>query len=866
MLSLLSGRRACGLALAMLFVAAPVVAQTDYAVAGRVLDADSDDGLGLASVAVWRVSARQGVEPSLATGAVTQADGTFRVPGLTRGRYYVVISFVGYVSQTVEPFRLNPDAPVADLGALRLLPDPSLLGEVNVGAEREQVEIQIDRNVYRVANDPMMQGSSMSEALETVPSVEVDVDGNVSLRGVSNVAILIDGRPAPVSGEFLGVYLQSLPAASIEQIEVIPNPSAKYEPEGMGGVINIVLKDEAELGFNGAITLGGDTQMGGNSSLLLSLGRGPLNLTATLGLRRNERDNAGDRFRINRAFDPITQLEQEDQNHSTRSSALAGLNADYRLNAKTRITSSARLSTRGSDQDDQSLTLLLDAEGTPGLNTVRTTDGTSNGLSGDLRLGLVHDFEGVSEEGDAPRERRGRGGRGGGRGGRGGGRGFGSGGGTVSLGSHALSADIRFNASGNDGTDAIREALVATDDLIRIQEATDSSNRNRLSAQVDYARPVGETRVETGYRGTMQRSTSSFVSATSLDGTTFTPDIDLANESTFDEQVHAAYLQLARQLGPFGVQMGLRGEVVRTTFDVSQGSFGKDYESLFPSAALAYELGERTVFRTSYSRRISRPSSRTLNPFPSVRDPLNISVGNPDLRPEYTDAIEVSAVRLTPWGSVSLTPYTRRTTDVVRRLQTLRDDGVTVSTYENFDTATSSGLEAVLSYQRGAMRASGSLEGFRVISDGTSVDTDLENDAFGWGGRASTTFQLGDRFGVGRTDLQISGRYRAPMDTEQGRIGARSSFDLALRQRLFSDRANLTLRARDPFGWSTFESLTDTPRLYQTFLRDSNRQQVALTFTYTFGESAESRLRRQRGGQDAGAGGDDGGDYEGLGY
>ena len=862
MTSLLSGRLAFGFALALLLSAAPAVAQTDYTIAGHVLDAESGEGLGLASVAVWRVSAREGVEPALATGAVTKADGTFSVPGLTRGRYYVVISFVGYVSETVEEFRLSPDATVADLGVLRLLPDPSLLGEVNVGAEREQVEIQIDRNVYRVANDPMMQGSSMSDALETVPSVEVDVDGNVSLRGVSNVAILIDGRPAPVSSEFLGVYLQSLPAASIEQIEVIPNPSAKYEPEGMGGVINIVMKDEAELGFNGALTLGGDTQMGANSSVLLSLGRGPLNLTATLGLRRSERDNAGDRFRINRAFDPITQLEQEDLDHSTRSSALAGLNGDYRLSPSTRITSSAQLSTRGSDQDDQSLTLLLDAEGTPGLNTVRTTNGASDGLSGDIRLGLVHDFEGISEEGAAP-ERRGRGGRGGG--GRGG-RGFGSGGGTVSLGSHALSADIRFNASSNEGTDVIREALVADDDLLRLQETIDSSNRNNLSAQVDYARPVGQMRVETGYRGTIQRSTSTFVSETSLDGTTFTPDVELANESSFDEQVHAAYLQLARQVGPVGVQAGLRGEIVRTTFEVSQGSFGKDYESLFPSAALAYELGERTVLRTSYSRRISRPRSRSLNPFPSVRDPLNISVGNPDLRPEYTDAIEVGAVRLTPWGSVSLSPYMRRTTDIVRRLQTLREDGVTVSTYENFDSATSSGVEAVLSYQGGSMRGSASLEGFRVISDGTSVDTDLENDAFGWGGRANTTFELGDRLGVGRTDLQISGRYRAPMDTEQGRIGARTSFDLALRQRLFNDRANLTIRARDPFGWSTFDSLTDTPRLYQTFQRDSDRQQVALTFTYTFGESAESRLRRQRGGEGAPEAADDGGDYEGLGY
>ncbi|MEO0559522.1 MAG: TonB-dependent receptor [Bacteroidota bacterium] len=858
--------RRLGLTLVLLMAAVPVQAQTDYAVAGRVLDAETGDGLGLASVAVWRVSARQGVEPSLTTGAVTQPDGTFRVPGLTRGRYYVVISFVGYESVTVDSLRLRPNTPIADLGTVSLLPDASSLGEVSVGAERERVEIQIDRNVYRVADDPLVQGGSMSDALETVPSVEVDVDGNVSLRGVSNVAILIDGRPAPVSREFLGVYLQSLPAATIEQIEVIPNPSAKYEPDGMGGVINIVLKDEAELGLNGALTLGGDTQMGANTTGLLSLGRGPLNLTATIGLRRNERDRAGDRFRINRAFDPITQLDQDDLNRSTRSSALVGLNADYRLNAKTRITSSAQLSARGSDQDEESLTLLLDAAGAPGLNTLSTTDGASAGWSGDLRLGVIHDFEGVSEEGEAPRRRRGRGDRGGGgRGGRGGGRGFG-GGGTVSLGSHSLAADIRVNASDNEGDDLIREQLAGAGDLLRLQQTTDTSDRTNLSAQIDYARPVGETRIETGYRGTVQRSTSVFASETSMDGTTFTPDVELANTSTFDEQVHAAYLQLARQLGPLGVQAGVRGEIVRTTFDVSQGSFGKDYESLFPSASLAYELGERTVLRTSYSRRISRPRSRTLNPFPSVRDPLNVSVGNPDLRPEYTDSVELSAVRLTPWGTVSVTPYMRRTTDVVRRLQTLRDDGVTVSTFENFDTATSSGLEAVVSYQGESMRGFASLEGFRVITDGTSVDTDLENDAFGWGGRANTTFQLGDRLGVGRTDLQISARYRAPMDTEQGRIGARAFVDLALRQRLFNDRANLTIRARDPFGWATFDSLTDTPRLFQTLERDLARRQLALTFTYTFGESAETRLRRQRGGQGAGAGGDDGGDFEGLDY
>ena len=859
--------RAFGLALLVALVSSTARAQADYAVAGRVVDAETGDALALASVAVWRVSARAGVEPSLATGAVTQSDGTFRVPGLRRGRYYAVVSFVGYTTQAVEGLRLRPDAPVADLGTVELAPDAAALGEVSVGAERDRVEVQIDRTVYRVADDPLVQGGSMSDALETIPSVEVDVDGNVALRGVSNVAVLIDGRPAPVSREFLGVYLQSLPAATVDQIEVIPNPSAKYDPQGMGGVINIVLKKDAELGINGALTLGGDTQLGANTTGLLAIGRGTLNLTATVGLRRNERDSGSDRFRINRALDPVTQLEQEDEDRRARSSALAGLNADLRLSPNVRLTGSTQASLRGSVEDDESATLLLDAAGSPGLGTVRTTSGDSDGWSADARFGIVYDVEGVSEE----REdggRRGRRGRGRGRRG-GGGRGLG--GATVSLGSHALSADLRVNASGNEGVDAIEEALASSTgasstDPFRLQRTTDTQSRRRLTASVDYARPVGQTRVELGARSEIERSEGTFASETARVGA-FAPDVDLANASERDEQVHAAYLQLARQLGPLGVQAGVRGEVVRSTFDVAQGAFGKDYESLFPSAALAYELAPRTVLKASYSRRIERPRSRALNPFPSVRDPLNVTVGNPDLRPEYTDAVELGAVRLTPWGTVSVTPYLRRTTDVVRRLQTLRADGVTVSTFENFDTSTSSGLEAVASYQSEAVRGFLSLEGYRIVTDGSSVDADLENDAFGWGGRANTTFQLGDRLGVGRTDLQLSARYRAPLDTEQGRIGARASVDLALRQRLFDDRVNLTIRARDPFGWSRFDSITDTPRLFQSLKRDVSRRQLALALTWTFGESAETRLGRQRGqarGGDLGGdlGGDD--DFEGL--
>ena len=836
------------LPLALLLAAAPPRAQesdaasasTEYALVGRVVDADTGAPLELATVGAWRVSARAGVAPALVAGATVGADGAFRVEGLTRGRYYAVVRFVGYAEARVDSLRLRPAAPELSLGTVRLTPAPTALDRVTAVAERARVEVQIDRTVYRVADDPLVQGGSTADALETIPSVEVDADGNVSLRGVSNVTVLIDGRPAPVGRQFLGAYLQSLPAAVIEQVEVVPNPSARYEPDGTGGVINLVLKKEAELGVSGALTGGADSQGGGNGSGLLAVGRGPLTLTASASVRRRARDRAGDRFRINRGLDPATQLRQDDLAERDQLSLFGGLNADWRLSAHTRLTAAAQAGRRSRDGDDRTETVFLDPSGTLSFETLQLAADGSDGWNGDLRLGLVHDFEGVSEDGAEPERERRRGRRGQGRRG----RGRGDGGATVALGAHALAADVRVSRSGSSGQDEIRDFVLDRLAPTRTQRTADTSDRTRLAAQVDYARPVGGTRVELGYRGELDDEAGTFASETARDGGPFRPDPELADASTLRGLSHAAYVQLARQLGRLGVQAGVRGEVVRSTFTVAQGAFGTDYESLFPSAALAYELGERTVLRASASRRIRRPRERELNPFPSVRDPLSVRVGNPELRPEYTVSAEVGVVRLTPWGSVTLTPYRRHTTGVIRRLQALRADGVTVTTYDNLDTATSSGLEAVVSAQAGAVRGFASLEGYRVVADGETEEEELAQDAWGWGGRLNGTVQLGDRTGLGRTDLQGTLRYRAPMGTEQGRIGARAGFDLALRQRLFGDRASLTVRARDPFGWGAFDAVTDTPTLYQELSREATRQQVAATLTVTFGESAERRLRR----------------------
>jgi iron complex outermembrane recepter protein len=780
---------------------------------GRVVDAPSGQGLPSASVAVWRAS-----DESLFTGAMTGVDGSFRIEGVPGGRYNVVVSFVGYQSERIQDVRVGRGGAVVDLGIIRLGTDVEQLGEVEVAAERPMMQIQVDRTVYNVADDPVSAGGSASEVLETIPSVDVDVDGTVSLRGSANVAIHINGRPAPVTRDFLGAYLQQLPAGSIETIEVIPNPSAANDPDGLGGIINIVLRQNVDLGTGGGITAGGDTQGGYNATVNLTHGRGPLSLAGSYGLRRNVRVSEGMRYRINRYLTPTTFLDQDLLTERTQNSHLFNLSADYALAARTRLSASSQLGVSRQASDElTSYAERRDVTGAPFLYE-RLTDGTGDGWNADFRLGLRQDF--------------------------------GAGGAGRGAGGHSLTADARFNTSSGTDADVFTQRLPGAEgDVLRLQQTASETSRQSGSLQIDYTRPLLGFRTGLGYKGELERIDSDFYSETRDSLGVFVPDAGRINAFDYDQQIHAVYGQAGREIGPLGIQLGVRLETARTSFALANTgeAFDNNYLSAFPSAFLSYELNQANILRASYSRRIHRMRTRFLNPFPRFDDPLNISVGNPALRPQYVDSVEMGYVRHTGWGSLTFSPYYRRTTDIIRRVQQLRDDGVTVSTFENLDTSSSYGLELIGAFEgRGifsGLRGYASVEGFRVVTDGSSVDADLASDAFGWGGRVNASYV----FTPGLT-LQANVRYRAPMATEQGRTTARTFINLALRQQLLDDRASLTLSVRDPFATASFGSVIDQPLIYQEFERSMGGRQLGLTFTYNFGQRPQRQ--RDRGGRE----------------
>ena len=795
------------------FLFAPAAFAQTGALIGRVVDAENGLALPTASVVLWRTT---GADSAFVGGASAGMDGAFRVASLAAGTYAVTVRFVGY-----DDVRRHVQVGAAeiDLGTVGLAPSAAALGEATVTAEASQVQTQIDRTVYNTADDPVAEGGSATDVLAALPSVSVDIDGNVSLRGAGNVAVFINGRPAPVSGTFLASYLQSLPAGSVERVEIIPNPSAAFDPDGVGGVINIVLKKNTDPGLGGTLTAGTDTRGGYNGTGAVTYGRGPWSLAATLGHRRDDRGGAGTSFRINRYETSPTTLDQSEASSRTRTSNLLNLSADYSLTAKTTLTSQLQLGTRAGDEDELQQTLQSSAAGAPLFSYDRRVTQLEDGRQGDARLGVRHTF---AED-------------------------------------HTLVVEGRADAS----TETENQAFLNTvrdgaGDIGAPQTVTQDNGDSELALQVDYTRPLAGFRLDAGYKGIRERERTTLDAAT-LDAATgaYVPDVDLNNRFDYDQTVQALYAQAAREWGPVGVQAGLRYERAATTFRLrtTAEAFPNDYASLFPSAYLSFKPAESTAFKVGYSRRINRPDAEDLNPFQSFDDPLNIRQGNPALRPEYVDAVEFGVTRYTAWGSLAVTPYARHTTDVIRRVSTVRADGVTVRTFTNLDTADSYGGEAVASLEGVAgIRGYASLEGFRLQTSGTSTDATLSNDAFGWGGRVNATVSLGDRVGIGALDLQATARYSAPLRTEQGRVGARTFIDLALRQKLLGDRASLTLQARDPFGLAGFSYTLDQPELYQTLERTWGAQQLGLTFAYTFGRQS----RRDDDGE--GGGGSGGGD------
>jgi outer membrane receptor protein involved in Fe transport len=775
-------------------------------VTGRVLDDASGEPLPLATVALYRLP-----DTTFVTGAAADTAGAFSVVPLRPGDYQVRVSVVGYATERLD-VSVPPGSPT-DLGEIRLAESAELLDGVAVEAERELIEQRADRTVYNVAEQPITSGGNVLETLKTLPSVEVDQDDAISLRGGRNVAIHVNGRPVPVGGPFLAAYLKQIGADAVERVEVIPNPSARYEPDGLSGIINIVLKEDApDRGLSGGLTLGGGTRPEANVGLNLAYQRGRFDVYGSYGYfyNRFDFDGSTERDYLGQTSEFLT-LDNVQDGDRLFASHFGNATVETTLAERTTLSLSGNVSVR--DGGGENLQSILSVYRDGGRQTLaeRLSDTDTGGTNTTGTLAFQRRFD---EDG-----------------------------------THDLSAEARVSL--NTNTDD--QLFAGSFDGSPLRSSfLDESDRGESWLQVDYTRPLpGDVRLETGAKATWETIANDVRFGEGGDaglGEVTRDGFD------YDRSIVAGYLQAAVPFGSaFEVQAGLRAEHAARQFaiDGEGESNDFDYTSLFPSAFVIYNVGPGTSVKGSYSRRINRPGTWFLSPFASPEDATVARRGNPGLRPEYTDSFELA---LQYRFVATVTPFYRRTTDVIAR-RFLVEDGRTFFTSDNFATEQSYGADLTLAAAIPGTPVRGFVSGsvFRSETDGGATDPTIDFGVTSWSARASLQAQI-----MAKTSLQFFGFFRGPRAIANGRSSGFGFTSVGLQQKLMDDALSLNLRVTDPFATTRFEFESENDVYTELGVRDPAQRSVAATLTWTFGKPAERRRQPQP--QQGGGGGmDDGG-------
>jgi outer membrane receptor protein involved in Fe transport len=770
-------------------------------VRGKVVDAKSNAPVARASLALRPKGAT-----TIIAGAIAGPDGAFRIPGLRPGTYSLRATFIGF-APLVQDVTIVPASPVTEVGVIQLSQIAVALSALAVTEERSAVTVEPDRNTYR-AKDIAPAAGNVSELLDNVPSVQVDGDGKVSLRGNENVVVQINGRPTPIRGTQLASYLKSLPANVVERIEVIPNPSAKYDPEGMAGIINIALKQNVDLGLSGALNLGLSTPNRYNSSGNLGYQSGPWTSFINAGLVTDQRsvDGINDRERYDAVRTLLSATDQDVNSTTSVHGQNVNVTVDYKLTPRDVLSNALSVNHRSSG--DVSMNAYSELNGSGALldTYARPRDADVKGLMFDYDVSLKRTFE----------QRK-----------------------------HELSGELRFNRAHDEDLTSLWRQPSAASSITRLENEQDHNDAitKQFTGQIDYVKTFKpRTKLETGYKGNARWLDRDFLVTQDALGTGAWTRSDLSNDLQFDETVQAAYAVLSQGVGKFDLQGGLRGEYASRTFSLAEPakSYPYNYASLFPSGVASYNLSDVTQLKASYSRRIRRPGTQELNPFPSFFDVQNVFFGNPNLSPEYTDAFELGLTKNMPKGMIQLSPFYRRTSNVIRvdinTTDTFEGREVTSISFKNLATSNSWGTDLNGQLRLGSrLTGFGGFNVFKMVTDGGSTSA-VGSDAVTWMSRVNATSEL-----TKTLILQASYFYRAPMKIERGRFDAQQMANFALRKKLNGDKSSITLRVNDPFGTGVFRVRAGDDKVIQLTERGMGTRTAFLAFQYNYGRPPRVR-------------------------
>lgn len=773
---------------------------------GRITGQVTDpEGRPLETVAI---TVRAAADSALVTGTLTDASGRFRITGLAPGRYRIRVGMIGYRPRTSEAIELTADSPAAELGVIRLEAMALEVEGVEAVAERAAVVVEADRTVYNASGMPVASAGTATDVLRAVPELEVDVDNNVKLRGNQPVAVHLNGRPLPLSGEQLANFLQQLPGDRIERVEVMPNPSARHDPEGMGGIVNIVLKENTDLGLSGSLSANTSTRNRQYANGRLNYQRGRLTLFSGLGgnLFRNEFRNYD--LRENLVAAPVTIVEQDGVMANRSRGWHADWTAELRVGRQATLWSNAWMFGNFGESDGTTNYGILHEDHAVRDRYDHVTAGTFSFANYNLGLGFKQVFQPQKEE---------------------------------------LTVDGRVTRGGNDNDmDQRRVFHIQAGEPAELPpeltlNAIDAGNR-ALSIQTDYFRPVRGAKLEIGYRASKREQDNEndlriYVTEAGTD-----PRERTRSGYDFAETFHSLYGTLGGMVGRFGVQGGVRAEFTATRFEsrVEEDSFDRSYHSIFPSFNVSYSPKQGETLRVLYARRISRPHPMHLDPFVPSTDPLNRFYGNPELRPSYTQSVTVDYSRTAGFGTVRIAPYWRETTDIWERIRTVDDAGVATSRWENAAVARALGANLTVSFSPGG-RVSGSanVNVYQDARDGSNIGAGYHRTATLWSMGGNVAIRLSPTLSA-----QMFGNHFPTQSILQGRASGYTFTSISVRRQIGDRKGSISLNVMDPFNLYRYTSSSRDATYVQRSRSSATMRVATLGFSYNFGRPPQQQSRR----------------------
>jgi outer membrane cobalamin receptor len=774
---------------------------------GSVKNESGGEKIAYATVSVYSVR-----DSSFVTGGATKDDGSFSITEMPFGRFYIVVDFIGFHKKTISDIKVTPNQKTFDCGEISLTNAEEMIETVNVVADRNQMQYKIDKKVINLSQNINAAGGTIVDALESVPSVKVDVDGNVSLRGSSNFTVLIDGKPSVLSGTDA---LNQIPSSAVENIEIITNPSAKYDPDGTSGIINVVMKRQQKGGFNGVVNAMIGTNEKYSGDFLLNLRTKKVNyfFSAGYGHRNNEGRRNSDRETFHN--DSSEYLTTRGIGQFLHENLMVKGGADIYLNDKNSLSFSAELGENGMERN-----MIPKYEYSTSYNDIHQYTSGSSGFSstGNYFTGNLDYTKNFSSKG------------------------------------HKILFSANYSSMPGDNTTTTTQDLTDSEwnfisPVLRNQSIQTRDAQN-LRLKADYTLPISETQnLEAGYQYQNNRIQGDY-SYTELNiGTNiWENDAAAANSVDFKREIQSLYATYTSRAFGLDFKAGLRTEY--TNQFLNQVTTSQKYDvnrfDFFPTGSISKDFGKGRQMQAAYSRRVNRPEVWNMNPFPGPSNLYEMRIGNPGLRPEFIDSYDMSYQHTAGRQIVVLDAYYRRLTDGIERIETMGENGMTINTVDNVSKSHSIGAElsANMELARWAkVFAAVDVFYFELHSNIENVPVVLSNK--------NAELSLNSTFSLSKsTRFQINARYESPRVEAQEREDESYRLDFSLRQEFFNRKLSVVLKAQDPFAISTHKSVSHGVGF--TTANDFRREQrvYMLTVSYKINnyKQQERREREENGG------------------